>query len=953
MRNVARSLVVAAAVAAVAIACGSGPDSEFVDPNANGEDGAGGVTPPPGSFVPTDAGNSDGPSGCKPLSCTAANANCGPIGDGCGGSIPSCGTCGVGDTCGGGGKPSQCGRPPCIKKTCADLGANCGAAGDGCGGLIASCGTCDAGICGGGGPSKCGGGGDAAACVPTKVACAATDCGPIADGCGAILNCPAACPAGQTCGGGGSPSVCGAPPCVKKTCGTQNCGFIADGCGGSLSCWPAAAVCPPGMTCGGANVPNTCGTPAGCTGLCLQQQTCAGGGTTSIEGYVTSPNGLLPVPNAVVYVPNGAVAAFTTNVQCETCATASGSPLVSTTTDANGHFLLPNMPVSTPGKVVDIPVVVQLGRWRKQLTISTVACKNNLVPSVGAAAANKTAALPTSQAEGDIPLTAISTGNVDGLECVFRKMGVADSEFTDPSGIGRIRLYQDNGAIISLPTYACTKVGSCDSAGRRDTVCKNNGGVCTLTKAGTPAASTLYGVQTELDKYDAVIFGCVGSEQLKATADLTRLLSYANKGGRVFATHFSYVWLNSPTTWGATADKWAPSTASWNSLAAPGSLSAIVDTSFAKGVLFATWLQAPVAPTSATFAPPYAAVNGLYATVPPTLALTEPRKDIDPQAAHAATSGIVSPAQRWIYSTNDNGNACAAAGACKSGVCTAGKCVGSVTFDPANDPAPLDAPMHYTFNTDTTKPAAQQCGRVLYSDFHVSVGSTGGKVFPAECDANALTSQEKVLAYMLFDLASCVASSAPPACKAKTCLEQGLGCGLAGDGCGGQLDCGLCPAGQTCGGGGVPSQCGAPACAPKTCADLALGCGLAGDGCGGPLNCGPCVKPGDVCGGAGPNNCGGAACVPLACPAPAQGSSCGPVANGCGAVNNCPCPANLPCVNGTCGAPPCVPRSCAEAGANCGTVADGCGGTLACGNCIAPQTCGGGNTPNLCGGGVN
>ena len=42
-----------------------------------------------------------------------------------------------------------------------------------------------------------------------------------------------------------------------------------------------------------------------------------------------------------------------------------------TTTDANGHFLLPNMPVSTTGMVTDIPVVVQLGRWRKQLTITT------------------------------------------------------------------------------------------------------------------------------------------------------------------------------------------------------------------------------------------------------------------------------------------------------------------------------------------------------------------------------------------------------------------------------------------------------------------------------------------------------------------------------------------------------------------------------------------------------
>ncbi len=950
MRNAARSLVALASVGAIAIACGSGVDvSEFGRPSVLDEADA--STPSQPRFETGDSGSDGGQQGgCKKQTCEGAKANCGPIGDGCGGTVASCGTCGPSDTCGGGGTPSQCGHPACTPKTCAELGANCGAAGDGCGGLIASCGTCDAGICGGGGPSKCGGGvggdggADGGTCVPTKVSCAANDCGPIADGCGGLLNCPAACPTGQSCGGSGTPSVCGAPPCVKLTCGSQNCGFIADGCGGSVSCWPTGtSVCAPGQTCGGAGNANTCGTSPSCTGLCLQQQGCAGGGTTSIEGYVTSPNGVLPVPNAVVYVPNGAVAAFTSNVQCETCATASGNPLVSTTTDANGHFLLPNMPVSTPGQVVDIPVVVQLGRWRKQFTIATTACTNNLVPSVGAAPANKTAALPSTKAEGDIPLTAISTGRVDGLECVFRKMGVADSEFTDSTGNGRIRLYQDNGAMIS---------------------------------SGSAKASTLYGSQTELDKYDAVIFGCVASEVSKSNNSLTRVLNYANKGGRIFATHYSYVWLRSNTTWGSTADRWAPETQGWNSRTAPGSLSAVVDTSFPKGVLFSTWLAAPVAPVSTTFAPPYAPISALYASSPPMLALTEPRKDINPYfcvggtnagarcnatnpgstcsgggtcTGLAAQSGIIAPAQRWIYATDDNGKSCATGADCKSGVCTANACVGSTTFNPGSDPVPQDAPLHYTFNTDTTKPAGEQCGRVVYSDFHVSIGNTQDDVFPTECDSDPLTAQEKVLAYMLFDLASCVSPSAPPACTPKTCGTQGLGCGLAGDGCGNEINCGDCPLGQTCGGGGVPSQCGAPACTARTCPSGA--CGMMGDGCGATLNCGTCAT--GTCGGGGPNLCGGSTCSPSACPSPSSGSVCGPVADGCGAVNNCPCPSGMPCVNGLCGAPACVPRSCAEAGANCGTVADGCGGTLACGTCIAPQSCGGGGTANLCGGGVN
>lgn len=207
-RTAVRSLVVAFAVAAVAMACGSSTSSEFVDPNANHDDG-GSTTPPVGSFNPVpDGGDGDGSTGsCKPLSCADLMANCGPVGDGCGGVV-QCGTCAAGETCGGGGKASTCGKPACTPKSCADQGANCGPIGDGCGGLIPSCGTCDGGLCGGAGPSKCGAGtvGDGGVCVKTKTACAPGDCGPIADGCGGIIDCspPAwpACPAGQICGGG-------------------------------------------------------------------------------------------------------------------------------------------------------------------------------------------------------------------------------------------------------------------------------------------------------------------------------------------------------------------------------------------------------------------------------------------------------------------------------------------------------------------------------------------------------------------------------------------------------------------------------------------------------------------------------------------------------------------------------------------------------------------------------
>jgi hypothetical protein len=83
-------------------------------------------------------------------------------------------------------------------------------------------------------------------------------------------------------------------------------------------------------------------------------------------------------------------------------------------------------------------------------------------------------------------------------------------------------------------------------------------------------------------------------------------------------------------------------------------------------------------------------------------------------------------------------------------------------------------------------------------------------------------------------------------------------CGIVTNGCGGTLNCGSCPANESCGGGGVPNQCGSPACTAKTCAQLGYNCGSATDGCGGVIMCGTCTAP-QTCGGgipSQPNVCG-------------------------------------------------------------------------------------------------
>ena len=41
---------------------------------------------------------------------------------------------------------------------------------------------------------------------------------------------------------------------------------------------------------------------------------------------------------------------------------------------------------------------------------------------------------------------AFATGDVDALECVLRKIGIDDSEFTEPTGTGRVHIYTGNGS---------------------------------------------------------------------------------------------------------------------------------------------------------------------------------------------------------------------------------------------------------------------------------------------------------------------------------------------------------------------------------------------------------------------------------------------------------------------------------------------------------------------------
>jgi hypothetical protein len=879
-------------------ACGSGGGtSKFSDGGAgddgssSGDDGSGGADTGTIHFR-GDASTGDGGSGkCEPLTCEKLKYNCGPAGDGCGKTL-ECGTCKAPETCGGGGKHSTCGgSSACVPQTCTSLSINCGPAGDGCGGTL-SCGTCTgSNTCGGGGtPSVCGtsfvapdGGIDGGACVPKSCTDQSIACGPAGDGCGNTLDC-GSCTGTQTCGGGGTPYQCGSnTSCIPTTCLALgfNCGPAADGCGGVLDCGDTCTTA--GDICGGGGQPGVCGNKPTCTGLCLDQVACDGGTTTTLTGQVIAGTPTAygkpdPVPNVTVYVPNSTPTPFPATLDCG-CAPVSGDPVTLTTTDSNGMFTLTNVPVPASGTV---PLVIQLGRWRRFVGLNAPVTKctaNTLVAPI---------TMPHNKTEGDIPRTAISTGNVDAMECVLLKMGVDQAEFTNPGGTGSIQLYYGNGSTI-------------DSTTTKTTIAES---VLVPTTASTSAAPA------PIDSFDQVIFPCWGedprttADNQKTTIQQSNVIDYTTAGGRVFGTHFSYSWLYnvSPFMGTATWNDDLQYTSGLANVPNPGPTEPDVTTFYA-------WLNA---------LPQNNATNGTFTVI-------SPRNDFS--AIDVNTSEL------WATVT----------GATK-----------------AIKNEPTSFPLIYTFATPVPPPAATECGKVIYSDMHVSVssaknGDTGGLTFPNECTTAAMSTQEKALEYLIWDLAACPAPPQGPSCTPATCTSLGYTCGPAGDGCGGTLDCGTCTTGcEVCGGGGTPSVCGGACCVPTTCTAQGIQCGPAGDGCGGTLACGGCPE-GESCGGAGKSGvCGvldGGSCKPLTCTS--QGFNCGPAGDGCGGLLACgTCPSGETCggggKSGVCGKPACTPETCSGLGVACGPAGDGCGGTLQCGTCTAGAVCGGGGVPGQC-----
>jgi hypothetical protein len=396
---------------------------------------------------------------------------------------------------------------------------------------------------------------------------------------------------------------------------------------------------------------------------------------TSISGKIFAPNGDLPLFGVNVYIPNDPnfpLAPFTEGAQCTRCIDGlAGQPLASAISDDQGNFTIFKAPSGQ-----NIPLVITIGKWRRQITIPAVTqCTTNML---GAADTR----LPKNSSEGELPKIAVTTGDADSMECLARKLGIDDAEITPSSGTGRIHLYAGNG-VDRL------KTGFAGGSGQQLT-----------------GAQPFWSNADTLKTYDIVILSCEGSQLDGATPKsqgaLDAMKAYADIGGRVFASHWHNIWIGgkfqngvgapTPAVWN-TIGTWTPNDTNFDGI------DLIDEVNNPKGPAFANWM-----------------LNVGGSTTRGQFPITQGR---------ATNTGIMlSRAEQWVTRQGGGANS-----------------------------------QMFQFTTPNEASTEQRCGKVVFTDMHVS-GTHAAGDYPDSCVGGAnnltLSPQEKALAFMFFDIASCV-----------------------------------------------------------------------------------------------------------------------------------------------------------------------------------------------------
>ncbi|HUS31587.1 MAG TPA: carboxypeptidase-like regulatory domain-containing protein [Kofleriaceae bacterium] len=400
-----------------------------------------------------------------------------------------------------------------------------------------------------------------------------------------------------------------------------------------------------------------------CEGIACQVVQCEkmGKPPTTISGTVYAPNGTLALYGANVYVPLVDPGPFAEGVTCTQCQDQlPGGAVANGMSDTSGKFSVSGVPSGT-----DIPLFITIGKWRRKTVIPQVLpCQDNPLP-------NTVTSLPKNKTEGDIPKIAIATGSCDALECLLRKIGVADSEFTADSGSGRIHLYSANGS---------PKIASSNTM--------------------LSPATALWGDVNKMKNYDMMLFSCECGPypENKSQPMMDNLKAYADMGGRVFLSHYHSVWISGEKSVPTHAPAVWPTVASCNIDEYQSGTGVIDQVNNPKGSAFAQWMT-----------------NVQGSTTPGTVEINDSRQ--------SCTSVDNTKAERWVYMK-----------------------IGGT-----------DYPQDFQFTTPQEVAKEARCGKVVFSDMHVASGSTSSSTgFPSGCGAGAMSPQEKALAFMLFDIATCV-----------------------------------------------------------------------------------------------------------------------------------------------------------------------------------------------------
>jgi len=248
-----------------------------------------------------------------------------------------------------------------------------------------------------------------------------------------------------------------------------------------------------------------------------------------------------------------------------------------------------------------------------------------------------------------------------------------DAEITTPAGSGRLHLFGGVGGTNKF-----------DAAHGGQTF---------------PNATTLCNDVNSLSNYDVVFLSCEGGQNpsTKPVTARDAMKQFADLGGRVFASHWHNVWIDSgPAPW--------PSTITRVDLPDLNSITADIDQTTMKGGDLAQWL-----------------LNVSASTTLGKIAITA--------AQHTVNAINTALADRWIYLDQTANN--------------------------------TPSIQYMSFTTPLEQPVDSWCGRVVFSDIHVASGdrSDTGLAYPSDgCTTNVsdMSPQEKVLAFMIFDLGSCI-----------------------------------------------------------------------------------------------------------------------------------------------------------------------------------------------------